>query len=313
MKHRRIIFFLRASESPSGGEDVIFTHAEILAQHGFNSFVALPQKPRIDFYESRAPLMIHGGKIRFQEGDICVIPEVFSDYMDALKGVNVKKIMFCQNHFYLPFSANPRIGLAEYPVDEIVVSSQAIKEFMGRIYGLSDPPLIPYSINTKIFYGREKIRQIAYMPRKLPKEAEFIKATFRRAHREYADVPWVPIHNKTKSETAELLGQSEVFLSLSHRESFGLPPLEAMASGCLVVGFHGDGGREYINDKNGHWADYDDWQSCVDGLSLALKLLDGGGSALQVRTQAMRATVDAYSPKRMQEALLTYWSKQILV
>src|SRR5690606_11273872 len=38
-----------------------------------------------------------------------------------------------------------------------------------------------------------------------------------------------------------------VFLSLSHREGLGLPPLEALACGCLVVGFTGYAGVEYFN------------------------------------------------------------------
>jgi len=35
-------------------------------------------------------------------------------------------------------------------------------------------------------------------------------------------------------------------------ESFGLVPLEAMASGAIVAGFHGYGGRNMLSD-NGFW------------------------------------------------------------
>jgi glycosyltransferase involved in cell wall biosynthesis len=50
----------------------------------------------------------------------------------------------------------------------------------------------------------------------------------------------------TEAETASVLRESAVFLSLNEREGFGLPPLEAMASGCVVVGFHGGCGRVYM-------------------------------------------------------------------
>jgi glycosyltransferase involved in cell wall biosynthesis len=38
-----------------------------------------------------------------------------------------------------------------------------------------------------------------------------------------------------------------VFLSLSDRDGFGLPPAEAMACGCYVVGYSGGGGREFFD------------------------------------------------------------------
>jgi glycosyltransferase involved in cell wall biosynthesis len=40
-----------------------------------------------------------------------------------------------------------------------------------------------------------------------------------------------------------------IFLSFSEREGFGLPPAEAMASGCFVVGFTGMGGRDYFDPE----------------------------------------------------------------
>ena len=37
-----------------------------------------------------------------------------------------------------------------------------------------------------------------------------------------------------------------VFLSLNKAEGFGLPPAEAIACGCRVVGFHGMAAREFF-------------------------------------------------------------------
>ena len=40
---------------------------------------------------------------------------------------------------------------------------------------------------------------------------------------------------------------SSIFLAFGQQEGFGLPPAEAMASGCYVIGFHGFGGREIFD------------------------------------------------------------------
>jgi glycosyltransferase involved in cell wall biosynthesis len=173
-------------------------------------------------------------------------------------------------------------------------------------------PLIPYGIDTKRFSApKQKRRQIAFMPRKLPDDADFITSTFKRRHPRYVDVPWIVIDGVSQVRAAQIMGESSVFLSLSHKESFGLPPLEAMSCGCLVSGYHGDGGREYMKHDNGWWAEMGDWKACVDGLAAALELFDRGGADYDERRRAMSKTVELYSPKRVETELLSFWQREL--
>lgn len=143
------------------------------------------------------------------------------------------------------------------------------------------------------------------MPRKLADDA-FVQATFWRRPPRHANVPWVSIQGSTQQQAAAAPGESVVFLSLSHKESFGLPPLEAMAAGCLVARFHGDSGREYMNSANGWWAETGDWRACVQGLATALDLCRADAAASASLRQAMAKTVARYSPARMEDALLRF-------
>ena len=43
-----------------------------------------------------------------------------------------------------------------------------------------------------------------------------------------------------------MMGESLLFFSFGYPEGLPLPPAEAMASGCVVVGYHGFGGAEYL-------------------------------------------------------------------
>jgi hypothetical protein len=309
---RRIIYLLKPFEVPFGGVAVIYDHVEILAQSGYQAFIALSNIPAQDFYNSNAPTIIHNGAMEFRRGDICVIPEGFPDYMQALKAQPIKKVMFCQSQSYLPFSSNSNLGFSEFCVDSIIASSEAIISFMREVYGLTNVPLIPCAIDTKLFFnGEKKVRQIALMPRKLPEDAIFIEAIFKRMYKEYSDIPWVSIEGVSRQRAAEILRESEVFLSLSHRDSFGLPPLEAMASGCLVAGFHGNGGKEYMHGNNGWWAEDGDFISCAKGIASALKLIDDGGSKLEEMQGEILKTVNKYSRSKMKKALLDYWEVEI--
>jgi glycosyltransferase involved in cell wall biosynthesis len=48
-----------------------------------------------------------------------------------------------------------------------------------------------------------------------------------------------------EEELFKYLSVSKIFLSFSDLEGFGLPPLEAALSGNMVIGYTGEGGKEY--------------------------------------------------------------------
>jgi hypothetical protein len=89
-------------------------------------------------------------------------------------------------------------------------------------------------------------RRIAYMPRRRPEERDLVLHTLR-ARGALDGWELVPIHGVDEVGTARLLRSCSVFLAFGEREGFGLPPAEAMASGCYVVGFTGNGGRDYFD------------------------------------------------------------------
>ena len=56
----------------------------------------------------------------------------------------------------------------------------------------------------------------------------------------------VPIEWKTEKETASIMREALIFLSFGYPEGSPLPPAEAMSCGCIVIGYHGMGGREFF-------------------------------------------------------------------
>ena len=310
----RIIFFLAPFSVPFGGVATILEHVRVLSKNGISAWVAMPEQPTLDFYQTDAPTIIYRDSLEVFENDVCVFPEGLLGYTQAVKGRPARRLMFCQNQYYVPFSARPELGFSEFHLDGVIASSLAVHSFLEDVYGLENIPLIPYAIDPSA-YVREshKKRQIAFMPRKLGDYVPFIQATFVRIYPDYSDIPWVAIHQMTRRDAAQVLAESAIFLSLSDKESFGLPPLEAMASGCVVAGFHGDGGREYMTEGNGWWAETGDWRACVHGLAAALETFDQGGAALEDYQRRAMQTVEAYSVEIMEEKLLAYWRHEMAV
>ena len=48
-----------------------------------------------------------------------------------------------------------------------------------------------------------------------------------------------------ENDLSNILKKSKIFLSFSHMEGLGLPPLEAAKEGNKVIGYTGEGGKEY--------------------------------------------------------------------
>jgi glycosyltransferase involved in cell wall biosynthesis len=71
-----------------------------------------------------------------------------------------------------------------------------------------------------------------------------------------------PIDKKNEIETAEILATSSIFLSFCEQEGCPLPPLEAAFSGNIVVGYTGQGAKEYFAKplfreiENGNFHDF---------------------------------------------------------
>jgi glycosyltransferase involved in cell wall biosynthesis len=88
------------------------------------------------------------------------------------------------------------------------------------------------------------------MPRKRPWEAKLIcGALLRRGKLQGYQIE--ALDNMTRSEVAAKLAKTQIFISLLKDEALGFPAAEAMAAGCVVVGFDGLGTAEYFDQDVG--------------------------------------------------------------
>ncbi len=84
---------------------------------------------------------------------------------------------------------------------------------------------------------------ITYMPRKLPGHSS--KLIFFLKNKLPKNWRILPLHNMSQNEVYKNLMKSKIFLSFSYFDSLGLPPLEAALLGNKVIGYTGEGGKEY--------------------------------------------------------------------
>jgi glycosyltransferase involved in cell wall biosynthesis len=105
------------------------------------------------------------------------------------------------------------------------------------------------------------------------------------------------------------LSESAIYFSTSLYEGFGLPPIEAMACGCIVVGFHGGGGLEYASSENGYWCEEGDIIECVRTLGNVISNIKNNDKKVnKVRNQALKKAGE-YTFDRQEKEILDFWSK----
>jgi glycosyltransferase involved in cell wall biosynthesis len=310
----RILYISHDPVKPVGGVRVIYRHVEILSNAGFDAYV-VHRMPglRLDWFHSSAPVL-YGGQFAISTSDWIVIPEDHREVLRLFANFPGNKVLFCQNHWYVFNGIEPDQSWAEYGIRDVLVTSKPIRDFVRRVMRV-EPTLIPLSIDPTVFHGAQNARclQVAVMPRKGGQHMGFIRGTARQLEPSLCDVPWIEIQGCNEGQVADIMRRSAFFLSTGFHEGFGLPPLEAMACGAIVVGFTGGGGADYATAENGFWVTDEDTIALAETLARALLAYRSNADDARWRRvqQAGFATAGSYSPDSEARALIGFWSHRV--
>jgi hypothetical protein len=303
----RIIYLsMHPKTEISGGIKMHYRHVEMLARMGFDAWVGVSDG-RNDWFKS--DVRVFNGQTTPE--DIVVFPEVLNGGLGELSRIPARgvKVLLCQNQYYMFSETIAKHSLAELNFAKHVTVGRTAQGYLERVFAPHKFDIVPVFVDPALFHAREKQARIAVIPRKLPNEYRIIKSIFYLKYPALRSVPWDVIAQKTESEVAESLGRATVFLSLCHLECAPLTPLEAMASGCVVVGFHGYGGQDYAGGQNGIWLRPDFLEETADALAAAVLGIEKGDPKFTAIRNAGFATARSYSPTETENALRQVFSE----
>lgn len=273
--------------------------------------------------------------------DIWLIPEGWPHALLPGLRASCRTVIYVQNWAYFLSEWPAGLEPANLPVHYVAVSHPVawhIREVTGRHAELLRP-----GIDTSLFHpAAEKADSIqtkpviGWMPRKNKALARQIREimTARCAFRHNTQPTWVEIASMTQTQVAETLRRCDIFLATGFPEGCPLPPLEAMASGCLCAGFSGFGGWDYMREPsacsledqsgrlplwtpegihadaeprpaNGFWASDGDVIGVVEALEKALALPAAQRHIIQ---QAARQTAEIYSLTAQARRIEEMWT-----
>ncbi len=248
----RTYIFIPPLRKVAGGVAVMLRMASLLHQAGFDvalvpreskapGILPLPDVPMVDFAQADP-----------QPQDLWLVPEGWVNALTPGLRNGARCVVYVQNWAYLLSALPADVAWNQLPVSFISVS-HPVAWFVEQTAGRRSPVLRP-GIDLDLFHPSDKASwngklRIAYMPRKNKALLERTREIFtaRLQMRGFSDaVEWLAIENLDQQGVAGLLRQAHVFLATGFPEGCPLPPLEAMASGCLVVGYAGFGGWDYL-------------------------------------------------------------------
>jgi glycosyltransferase involved in cell wall biosynthesis len=247
----RIIYFSPYWDAPSGGNKVIYQHIEAIAAGGIACYVFHPEKPGASYtwmsHQVRSLRLGHFDP----HCDFLVFPEVWAGLAASFCIPHgFRYAIFVQNGYLAHATAGfPLAAVAEgYRHAQLILSiSNDTSAVLRLLFPFVEPERILRvycSVPASFAPSAVKEPLITYMPRKLRHHGERLELYLRSClpHGwQLAVIDDMPV-----CQVQSLMGRSSIFLSLSDMEGYGLPPLEAALCGNVVVGYTGQGSREYF-------------------------------------------------------------------
>lgn len=283
-KKINIVYLLPASKKPSGGAKVVYEYSDIINKFQIKNIssqiVHLKKKSNIKIIDSFKKKFFSKKKNEYgwkshdlkvskkflpskqwvntnintrpninfdKKHDFVIICEIFAHLAEdyCLKN-KIKYAILVQGGYYLNTTDNfDKIKKSYFNAEFILTNSIEAKKCVSYIFPEIKNKIIEInlSIESNRFINFKKRNLITYMPRKLAGDFHILKFFLNSK----LSSKWkiLPLENLDEKKLNEYFCKSKIFLSFSDFEGLGLPPIESALAGNLVIGYTGEGGKEY--------------------------------------------------------------------
>lgn len=282
-----IFYFCPDFPLPSAGTKRLYRHVRHLNQAGFKAFIVHQQRGfSLAWHGIRVPVLWLEDRPHFENDSVLVFPEVMSSLMQQTRELALPRIVIALNWALIYRNLPAGKNWKDFGISTVITPSPFVKRFIEWTMGLDVTLIENYVDTTKYAYQPEKkINNIAYISRK-DLSGEILRSVFERKQGPLRHYNWIRLGNLNEEHYASQLAHSRIFLATSQEEGMPTSVLEAMASGCIVIGYSGLGGRDFMRGDGPE-------QNCVlveNGDYLAL------GKSLERVADTLRTEDHPYDP-----------------
>jgi len=301
------IYYFAYPTPTTGGDYINIEHVTTLQDCGFPAQMVYPGERAQHEKLPRNSEPIN--EVPFTNEDYLVIPENDAPLINSARGVPSKVVIHNLNTYYF-LDAIRSLGKLDQEKFDTVLCVSRVSAAMLVDSGYTGSVHVIHPGLPDYFAPSKKRLRIAFAPGKLPIESGAVMAAFRQMFPEHAGIEWCPLMNLDRKELAKVLGESAIYAAFCNLESLSLSILEAMKSGCIVVGDHGGGGAEYATEHNGIWVRASEVTKFSRKLAEAVNLFLQDGENNRMSSNGVR-TAGNFNIENFRESLSAFWASRI--
>lgn len=256
---------------PIGGVKVIYQHCLMLKKLGYSVCLVQMGRYKGNFYGYNIDTETYDSVVNNVTASDVVVATEFAPYQGLLFP-SAKKIVFVQNSLGVRARLKSGDRMKTYfdiGYDHVMTCSLYCTDYVRKQMSIP-ATTVTNGIDLTAFHPIPSLRvknRILAMSRKNPDDLRKIITLLDGSGYEIKVVDGL-----TESTLIKEYQAADIFLATGYPEGFGLPPLEAMACGCVVVGFTGGGASEFMIDgETALVADDGDVETVVTKLKLLME------------------------------------------
>ena len=252
-KNFNIYFFtLDTKGNPTAGIANIYEHVKMLNELGYKVAILHEKndyKLRGDEngqglaewlgeeYAALPHVSIEGQNLNITPADVIVIPEIFSNIMDQIKGFPCKKVVLSQSYDYLlellPIGKRWNV---DYGFNDVITTSEKQAEYLKNLFPSINTHIVPVSIpNYFKDSDKPKIPVVSILTRNQGDAAKIAKS-FYLQYPIYKWITFKELRGLPRKQFATELGKSCLAVWIDDTAGFGTFPLEAIECNTAVIG-----------------------------------------------------------------------------
>jgi glycosyltransferase involved in cell wall biosynthesis len=244
-------FTLDTKGNPTAGIANIYEHVKMLTELGYNAHI-LHEKDDYRLvgdengdgiadwlgaeYAELSHHSIEKQNLNISPADFIIIPEIFSNIMEQVKGFPCKKVVFSQSYDYLLELLPIGRRWSDYGFNDVITTSEKQADYLKNLFPNINSHVVPVGI-PEYFKDSDKpkIPVVSILTRNHGDAAKIAKS-FYLQYPIYKWITFKELRGLSRQDFASELGKSCLAVWIDETAGFGTFPIEAMESNTPVIG-----------------------------------------------------------------------------